>query len=188
MADIFLSYAREDEERARVVAAGLESRGWSVFWDRRIPTGHDFGEVHPAANQHRALHRCAVVEGVSRLSLRTRRSNGGSRRQTGTRPHRTCQGRWGSGSFRWPISKIGTVRDLTSSSTGSLIQLRRLLLPHQSRRQSEAIPLRPPPHYRNIESSLKQPGRASPDRQAPIAGVNFDADVLISAAPWTISR
>ena len=32
MAVIFLSYAREDEARASVVAAGLESRGWSVFW------------------------------------------------------------------------------------------------------------------------------------------------------------
>ena len=58
MADIFLSYAREDEARARVVAAGLESRGWSVFWDRRIPTGHDFGEH---LQQQINTARCIVV-------------------------------------------------------------------------------------------------------------------------------
>jgi hypothetical protein len=42
VADIFLSYAREDESRARTVALGLESCGWSVFWDRLIPHGQDF--------------------------------------------------------------------------------------------------------------------------------------------------
>jgi hypothetical protein len=42
MADIFLSYAREDEPRARLLAAALESYGWSVWWDRRIPPGQVF--------------------------------------------------------------------------------------------------------------------------------------------------
>ena len=42
MADIFLSYAREDETRARLLAQALESAGWSVWWDRRIPHGKDF--------------------------------------------------------------------------------------------------------------------------------------------------
>ena len=42
MADIFLSYAREDVERARLLAERLESHGWSVWWDRRIPHGQDF--------------------------------------------------------------------------------------------------------------------------------------------------
>jgi hypothetical protein len=42
MADIFLSYAREDEARARALAGALESRGWSIFWDRRIPHGRNF--------------------------------------------------------------------------------------------------------------------------------------------------
>lgn len=39
MADIFISYAREDEARAKEVASLLEAEGWSVFWDRRIPAG-----------------------------------------------------------------------------------------------------------------------------------------------------
>lgn len=39
MADIFISYAREDEQRIRDLAQALEKQGWSVFWDRRIPAG-----------------------------------------------------------------------------------------------------------------------------------------------------
>jgi hypothetical protein len=42
MADIFLSYAREDVGRARLLAEALESRRWSVWWDRRIPHGQDY--------------------------------------------------------------------------------------------------------------------------------------------------
>jgi hypothetical protein len=40
MADIFISYAREDETRIQHLAHFLEEQGWSVFWDRRIPAGH----------------------------------------------------------------------------------------------------------------------------------------------------
>lgn len=39
MSDIFLSYAKEDRARAEVLAAALESLGWSVFWDRTVPAG-----------------------------------------------------------------------------------------------------------------------------------------------------
>ena len=39
MADIFISYAREDETRIRDLVRALEEQGWSIFWDRRIPTG-----------------------------------------------------------------------------------------------------------------------------------------------------
>jgi hypothetical protein len=42
MADIFLSYAREDLARAQPLAEVLSAQGWSVFWDRRIPYGQDF--------------------------------------------------------------------------------------------------------------------------------------------------
>src|SRR5262245_6155191 len=42
MAEIFLSYAREDIECARGVAEALTDRGWDVFWDRRIPPGRNF--------------------------------------------------------------------------------------------------------------------------------------------------
>ena len=38
-AEIFISYAREDEQRIRHLCRALEAQGWSVFWDRRIPAG-----------------------------------------------------------------------------------------------------------------------------------------------------
>ncbi len=56
--DIFISYAREDEEWVRPLAAELERRGRSVFWDRRIPAGKSWrshiGKAVKAA-------RCVVV-------------------------------------------------------------------------------------------------------------------------------
>jgi len=58
MADIFLSYAREDEPRARQLATALELRGWSVWWDRRIPHGKDFNAY--IAEQLDAA-RCIIV-------------------------------------------------------------------------------------------------------------------------------
>jgi hypothetical protein len=45
MTDVFISYASEDRERARKVASALESRGWSVWWDRQIVVGQTFDQV-----------------------------------------------------------------------------------------------------------------------------------------------
>ena len=45
MSDIFISYAREDRPRARFIAEALQTRGWSVFWDRNIPVGATWDEV-----------------------------------------------------------------------------------------------------------------------------------------------
>jgi hypothetical protein len=42
MPQVFLSYAREDRERARTVASALEAQGWSVWWDRKIVAGEAF--------------------------------------------------------------------------------------------------------------------------------------------------
>jgi hypothetical protein len=39
---VFISYAREDRDRARVLAEALEARGWSVWWDRKIVAGQAF--------------------------------------------------------------------------------------------------------------------------------------------------
>jgi hypothetical protein len=39
MAEIFISYAHEHEARIRELVRAMEKHGWSVFWDRRIPTG-----------------------------------------------------------------------------------------------------------------------------------------------------
>lgn len=58
MADIFLSYTEKDREQARRLAATLESVGWTVWWDRRIPAGETWRNV-----LQQALHdmRCMVV-------------------------------------------------------------------------------------------------------------------------------
>ncbi|MFN0121691.1 MAG: TIR domain-containing protein [Blastocatellia bacterium] len=44
-ADVFISYAREDREKAGAIAALLEQRGWRVWWDREIRIGDSFSDV-----------------------------------------------------------------------------------------------------------------------------------------------
>jgi len=45
MADIFISYSREDRSRVAPIAKALEKQGWSVFWDRTIPAGKTWRQV-----------------------------------------------------------------------------------------------------------------------------------------------
>ncbi len=45
MADIFMSYAREDRETAKALAQALADQGWSVWWDRSIPPGKMWADV-----------------------------------------------------------------------------------------------------------------------------------------------
>jgi hypothetical protein len=45
VADVFLSYAREDRTRARRIADLLASCGWSVFWDHKIDVGDDWRQT-----------------------------------------------------------------------------------------------------------------------------------------------
>ena len=58
MSDIFISYASEDRERARQIAAALTGRGWSVWWDRQIPFGKTFDKV---IEENLAQAKCVVV-------------------------------------------------------------------------------------------------------------------------------
>ena len=58
MVDIFVSYANEDRSRAQALAEAFEQRGWSVWWDRKIPLGHSFDKVIEDAI---AAARCLVV-------------------------------------------------------------------------------------------------------------------------------
>lgn len=45
MSELFISYAREDRDRAAQLAEALSARGWGVWWDRAIPAGRQFDEV-----------------------------------------------------------------------------------------------------------------------------------------------
>ncbi len=45
MADIFLSYASADREKARQIAHCLQQVGWSVWWDRALLGGQVFSQV-----------------------------------------------------------------------------------------------------------------------------------------------
>jgi formylglycine-generating enzyme required for sulfatase activity len=45
MSDIFLSYARADRLRVLPLIQALERRGWSVWWDLRIPYGKSYAQV-----------------------------------------------------------------------------------------------------------------------------------------------
>jgi len=45
MADVFLSYAREDRDCAEKLARALVERGWTVWWDLRIQVGRSFSET-----------------------------------------------------------------------------------------------------------------------------------------------
>lgn len=58
MADIFLSYNEKDRDAVRRLAETLQSTGWSVWWDRRIPAGLTWRVVLERELQHM---RCMVV-------------------------------------------------------------------------------------------------------------------------------
>lgn len=45
MADIFLSYAKQDFDRAKRLVVALEQQGWSVWWDNQIRPGKNFARV-----------------------------------------------------------------------------------------------------------------------------------------------
>lgn len=56
MADVFLSYSREDTARAEQVANGLTAAGLDVFWDNEIPPGTTWADyIETKLTQSKAL-------------------------------------------------------------------------------------------------------------------------------------
>jgi len=58
MSDIFISYSSKDRPWVERFAKALESHGWSVWWDRNIPTGESFNAV---IRQELSAAKCAIV-------------------------------------------------------------------------------------------------------------------------------
>ena len=58
MADLFLSYAREDRDCAEALARALNRLGWSVWWDRRIQPGESYSDV---IERELTAARCVIV-------------------------------------------------------------------------------------------------------------------------------
>lgn len=58
MADVFLSYARENRPEAERLASALESERWSVWWDRTTAPGQAFAKL---IQQQVKDARCVVV-------------------------------------------------------------------------------------------------------------------------------
>lgn len=45
MSDVFISYAREDRDKAEALARIFEQQKWSVWWDKVIPPGRKYADV-----------------------------------------------------------------------------------------------------------------------------------------------
>jgi hypothetical protein len=58
MNDIFISYARADQENAKALAEALGAKRWTVWWDRTIPAGKRYDQVIEEAL---ANARCIIV-------------------------------------------------------------------------------------------------------------------------------
>lgn len=58
MADVFLSYASDDRDRVAPLVEFLESRGWSVWWDRTLRPGETWPQV---IERELDLARCVIV-------------------------------------------------------------------------------------------------------------------------------
>jgi hypothetical protein len=72
MADIFLSYASKDRSKVEPIVKALREKGWSVWWDRKIPPGMTWVEMIAKALKeakcvlvlwsHHSLHSEWVLE------------------------------------------------------------------------------------------------------------------------------
>jgi hypothetical protein len=68
MADIFISYAKEDHSRVEPFAKVLAEQGWSVWWDRTIPAGKTWREVIGEALENAR----SVIVAWSKTSVKSR--------------------------------------------------------------------------------------------------------------------
>jgi hypothetical protein len=80
MADVFLSYSRENQEQARMLANVLAAFGWTVFWDREILAGSVFDDVIQEQLDHAKCVVCLwSVHSVSSQWVRAEAEEGANR-------------------------------------------------------------------------------------------------------------
>ena len=58
MADIFISYKREEQPIAKKLADALQKKGWTVWWDPEVLTGERF---HDIIDKELKESKCVVV-------------------------------------------------------------------------------------------------------------------------------
>lgn len=68
MADIFISYARENLHWASDLTRALRAYGWSVWWDPEIPPGKEYDKI---IEDELSSARCVIV-GWSEQSIKSR--------------------------------------------------------------------------------------------------------------------
>lgn len=81
MADIFISYARADKDKAKILAEALGKQNWNLWWDPKIPAGKTFDEEIEKAL---AKAKCVIVlwskTSVNSRWVRTEASEGAERK------------------------------------------------------------------------------------------------------------
>lgn len=82
MADVFISYAREDVSVAEALAHALQDQGWTVWWDRDLIAGRDFEEAIEA--ELRMARACVVLFSPTAARSRWVRSEASVAAELGT--------------------------------------------------------------------------------------------------------
>jgi len=73
MADIFISYKREDRDRVEPFAQALEHEGFSVWWDPELLIGHSYSSsIRAELGEAREPQRRRGHQGSTRLLRRSR--------------------------------------------------------------------------------------------------------------------